>query len=418
MIEELLERFELSADVSAAGRAACQRVDPHAHDAVRDVVHANVLRAFLEEGIAESDLAPAFGYGYDDVARARYESLLTRIFGTERAFARLSLASGTAAIVTTIEACLPNAGRLVCATGRPYDTLRNALVDAPYAAVRRGVQYREVPFDRDDAVDHAELERACARGVDVVFVQRSRGYAPRPSLSARECGAIARTVRNVAPDAFVLVDNCYGELVEATEPTHHGADAVIGSLIKNLGGGLAPGGAYVAGRAEIIERVAARHYAPGLGAAVGPSLGYGRALIQGLFYAPLVVSECLAGLDLAAALFAELGEIVDPRPGDERRDIVQSIRLGTPERLATFARGLQRAMPLNARFAPEPGAVPGYRDPVIMSGGGFIPGATLELSCDAPFRAPFEVYLQGGISRHHVLIGCLMAADALHKESN
>jgi cystathionine beta-lyase family protein involved in aluminum resistance len=417
VIDALLERFEVAPEIATAARAAGERAPSPESAAVRAAVHANVLRAFFDEGLAESDLAPSFGYGYDDVARARYESLLARIFGVERVLARLSLASGTAAIVTTIEACLPAAGRLVCATGRPYDTLRNALVDAPYSAVRRGAEYREVPLGDDDAVDHAELERVCARGVDAVFVQRSRGYAPRPSLSAADCGAIARTVRRVAPDAFVLVDNCYGELVEATEPTHHGVDAVMGSLIKNLGGGIAPAGGYVAGRAEVVERVAARHYAPGLGDAVGPSLGYGRALVQGLFYAPLVVAECLAGLDFAAAFFAELGESVAPLPGAPRTDIVQAIRLGSAVRLKAFARGLQRAMPLNAGFAPEPGSVPGYRDPVIMSGGAFVSGATIELSCDAPLRAPYEVYLQGGTSSHHVMLGCLLAAEALRKES-
>jgi cystathionine beta-lyase family protein involved in aluminum resistance len=194
-------------------------------------------------------------------------------------------------------------------------------------------------------------------------------------------------------------------------------DAVMGSLIKNLGGSLAPGGGYVIGRADVVERVAARHYAPGLGAAVGPTLGFGRAFVQGLFAAPHVVAECLAGLDLAAALFAELGVSVDPLPGSVRSDIVQAIRLGAPAPLIAFARGLQRAMPLDATFAPEPGPVPGYRDPVIMSGGAFVQGATIELSCDAPLRAPFEVYLQGGTSREHVLLGALFAADSVFKDN-
>jgi cystathionine beta-lyase family protein involved in aluminum resistance len=187
----------------------------------------------------------------------------------------------------------------------------------------------------------------------------------------------------------------------------------MGSLIKNLGGGLAPAGGYVAGSADVVERVAARLYAPGLGSALGPTLGFGRTFIQGLFAAPLVVAECLAGLDFAAALFSELGVGVDPLPGGARYDIVQAIRLGSAERVIAFARGLQRAMPVNAGFAPEPGPVPGYPDPVIMSGGAFVSGATIELSCDAPMRAPFEVYLQGGTSRLHVALGALFAASAL-----
>ena len=420
MIETLdafVERFAIDTTVARAARRAVAAVDPDARARVRACVRANVFGAFADEGVAESDLAGTLGYGYDDAARARYESLLARIFGAERALARLSFVSGTHAIVTAIDACLPHEGRLISATGRPYDTLRNAIVDAPFSLVRRGVRYDEVPL-RDGTVDLESLRAACGTGVDVVFVQRSRGYASRRSLSAETCGDVASVVRAAAPDALVLVDNCYGELVDATEPTHHGVDAVMGSLIKNLGGALAPGGGYVIGRGEVVERIAARHYAPGLGDAVGPTLGFGRALVQGLFMAPLVVGECLAGLDLAAAVFAELGEPVDPHAGGARHDIVQAIGLGSPERLIAFARGLQRAMPINARFAPEPGAVPGYPDPVVMSGGAFVGGATIELSCDAPLRPPYEVYLQGGTAREHVLLGTLFAAEALRKESN
>jgi len=417
VIEAILERFPLAPRVAQAARRAFARCDPAARAGVDAAVHANVLHAFTSEGIADSDLAGAYGYGYDDPARARYESLLARIFGAERALARLSFVSGTHAIVAAIDACLPPGGRLVVATGRPYDTLRNALADAPYALARRGAHYEEVAFSEDGEVDFATLGRTCERGADVVFVQRSRGYAPRRSLSALECGTIARAVREAAPHAIVLVDNCYGELVEATEPTHHGVDAVMGSLIKNIGGALAPGGGYVIGRADVVERVAARHYAPGLGTAVGSTLGFGRSLVQGLFTAPQVVAECLAGLEFVSALFEELGERVDPLPGAPRRDIVQAIGLGRSERVIAFARGLQRAMPLNARFAPEPGAVPGYREAVMMSGGAFVNGATIELSCDAPLRSPFEVYVQGGTSRAHAVLGALFAAEMLGKES-
>ncbi len=418
MIDALLARFDVAPAIAEAARRAYARTnDANPREKIDGEVRANVLRAFYDEGIAEHDLAGTFGYGYDDAARGAYESLLARIFGAERVLARLSFVSGTHAIVAALDACLPHAGTLVCATGRPYDTLRNAIAQAPHSLVARGVTYREAPLAPDGTPDLEAIARTCGDGADVVFVQRSRGYASRQSLSAVACGEIARAVRAVAPRALVLVDNCYGELVDATEPTHHGADAVMGSLIKNLGGGLAPAGGYVAGTAEVVERVAARHTAPGLGAAVGPTLGFGRALVQGLFYAPLVVSEVCAGLDFAAALFAELGVGVDPVPGAVRHDIVQALALETPARLLAFARGLQRAMPVNARFAPEPGPVPGYRDPVVMSGGAFVAGATIELSCDAPLRAPFEAYLQGGTSRAHGMLGALLAADALYKES-
>jgi len=416
VIDALLERFAIGPEVARAARAAEARTGERDRS-LRAPIEARVLAAFLDEGASESDLAATYGYGYDDAGRDRYEAILARVLGAERAFARLSFASGTSAIVTAIAACLPQHGRILAATGRPYDTLRNALVDAPYSLVAQGAHYTEVARASTGGADLAAIAKAAASGVDVVFVQRSRGYAPQRSLSAVECGEVARTVRTVAPDAFVLVDNCYGELVEAGEPTHHGADAVMGSLIKNLGGGIAPAGGYVAGRAEVIERVAARHYAPGLGTAVGPSFGFTRELLHGLFRAPLVVGECLAGLDFAAALFEELGFGVDPLPGAARHDIVQAIALGDESKLVAFARGLQRAMPVNARFAPEPGAVPGYPEPVVMSSGAFVSGATIELSCDAPLRAPFEVYLQGGTSRAHVAAGSLFAAQELFKES-
>jgi cystathionine beta-lyase family protein involved in aluminum resistance len=416
MIEALLERFPVASAVARAARAAAARAGD-ADRSARAEIEARVLAAFLEEGVNESDLAATYGYGYDDAGRERYESLLARVLGAERAFARLSFASGTSAIVTAIAACLPPRGRILAATGSPYDTLRNALVDAPHSLVAQGASYAEVPRAANGGADLAAIAAATQDGVDVVFVQRSRGYAPQRSLSSVECGEIARAVHAVAARAFVLVDNCYGELVEASEPTHHGVDAVMGSLIKNLGGGIAPAGGYVAGRGEVIERVAARHYAPGLGSGVGPSFGLTRDLAHGLFLAPLVVGECLAGLDFAAALFEELGFRVDPQPGAVRRDIVQAIALGDAAKLVAFARGLQRAMPVNARFAPEAGPVPGYPGPVVMSGGAFVPGATIELSCDAPLRPPYEVYLQGGSSRVHVAAGALFAAEELCKES-
>jgi cystathionine beta-lyase family protein involved in aluminum resistance len=266
----------------------------------------------------------------------------------------------------------------------------------------------------DGAIDLAAVQNELqARGNATVFIQRSRGYAPRRSLTVGECEAAYATVKNVAPDALVLVDNCYGELVEEREPAEAGADLIMGSLIKNLGGSIAPAGAYVAGRDELVERVAARLYAPGLGAALGPTLGFGRAFIQGLFLAPLVVEQTLRGLDFIAALFDALGYGVDPVAGARRTDIVQAIRLGTARQLERFTAGLQTAMPVNARFTPVPGAVPGYVDPVVMSSGAFVAGATIELSCDAPLRPPYEVYVQGGVLAAHAYLGALFAARAL-----
>jgi cystathionine beta-lyase family protein involved in aluminum resistance len=412
MIDALLGDIAIDERVRDAARRAQPWLERR--DARAVAVRARVLRAFLDEGLAESDLAGTTGYGYDDQARERYESLLARVLRAERVLARLSIVSGTHAIVAGLDALVPAGATLLAANGAPYDTLRHAISTAPYSLVSRGVRYVEVPRTDAGETDHDALAGALrAHRPAVVFVQRSRGYAVRRSLSIDAIAALVAVVRDVHRDAVVFVDNCYGELVEEREPLEAGADVLAGSLIKNLGGGLAPAGGYLAGSAETIERIAARVFAPGIGAGLGPTLGFGRALVQGLFYAPLVVAEALRGLDFAAALFAGLGFAVDPPAGELRTDIVQAIRLGSRARLIAFARGLQRAMPVNARFAPEPGPVPGYLDPVIMSSGSFVSGATIELSCDAPLRSPYEVYLQGGVTAEHAALGAVLAADAV-----
>lgn len=421
MIELLCERFGIGDAVRDAALRAQERVRDVRYEA-QNAVKCNVLAAFLDEGVDESDFAGSTGYGYDDAARDRYEALLARVFGCERALARLSFVSGTHAIVTALAACVPAGRTLLSITGPPYDTLRNAITQAPYNLVAGGISYKEVSLRaaaghssaHDDILDISAIEKELEDPeIAAIFVQRSRGYAPRPSVNLEACERAFAAIKKKRPDVAILVDNCYGELVESREPTHVGADLVMGSLIKNLGGTLAPAGGYVAGRADLVERVAARHYAPGLGDALGPTLGFGRSFIQGLFVAPLVVEQTLRGLDFAAALFDELGYGVDPQPGARRTDIVQAIRLGDAERLICFSQALQTAMPVNARFRPEPGSVPGYVDNVIMSSGAFVGGATIELSCDAPLREPYEVYLQGGMIAEHTMLGALRAAQAL-----
>jgi cystathionine beta-lyase family protein involved in aluminum resistance len=413
MIEEILAGRGVSAAVRDAAETALPRL--LADDPRRRAVRMRVLEAFLAEGVGESDLAGSTGYGYDDAARDRYESLLARVFRAERVLARLSIVSGTHAIVAALDGLVAPGALLLCANGAPYDTLRYALVDAPYSLVARGVRYAEVERTIPGDTDHTALATALRSDPPaVVFVQRSRGYATRRSLSIDAIAQIVATVRANAPDAIVFVDNCYGELVEEREPLEVGADVIAGSLIKNIGGGLAPTGGYVGGSADLIAQISARIFAPGIGAGLGPTLGLGRTLMQGLFYAPLVIGETLRGLDFAASLFALLGYTVDPLPGELRTDIVQAIRLGSREKLIAFARGLQTALPINARFSPEPGPVPGYTDPVIMSSGSFVSGSTIDLSCDAPLRAPWDVYLQGGIVAEHTALGAILAAEAIY----
>ncbi len=400
-------------DIDERVRSAAQVAVPYLScvDPARVAVKMRVIAAFLAEGITESDLAGSTGYGYDDPTRDRYESLLARYFEAEKVLARLSIVSGTHAIVASLDALTRPGETLLCANGAPYDTLHYAITQAPHSLVARGVRYVDVPRTAGGVTDDAALVAAVRRHRPaVMFVQRSRGYAVRRSLSVDDIERTISRVRAVDATLPIVVDNCYGELVEAREPLAAGADLIIGSLIKNIGGGIAPTGGYIAGRADLIDRIATRIYAPGIGAGLGPTLGLGRAFIQGLFYAPLVVGETLRGLNFAAALFAELGFTVDPFPGAARADIVQAIRLGSPERLKAFARGLQRTLPINARFMPEPGAVPGYRDLVIMSGGSFVSGATIELSCDAPLREPYDVYFQGGIMAEHAALGAAVAA--------
>jgi cystathionine beta-lyase family protein involved in aluminum resistance len=413
VIAQLCERFGITGRVRDAALSAHERCAALRYPA-QAAAALNVLEAFLAEGIAESDLAGTTGYGYDDAARERYEAVLARVLGAQRALARLSIVSGTHAIVAALAACTPPSKTLLSISGAPYDTLRNAICGDAYSLVSQGVEYEEVALGPDGGMDLAAVELALrGREIATVFVQRSRGYAPRRALSVAECERAYRLVKATSPETLVLVDNCYGELVEEREPLPSGADLIMGSLIKNLGGSIAPGGGYLAGRREVIERVAARLFAPGIGDALGPTLGFGRAFFQGLFLAPSVVEATLRGLDFFAALFEALGYRVDPVCGATRSDIVQAIGLGSAERLCSFAAGLQSALPVNARFKPEPGSVPGYTDRVVMSSGAFVGGATIELSCDAPLRAPYEVYVQGGVSRAHAYLGALFAARAL-----
>jgi cystathionine beta-lyase family protein involved in aluminum resistance len=414
-INAILDYAECSPEVAHAARAAASMLASR-DTALRARIRMRVVGAFLKEGLAESDLAGTLGYGYDDTARQHYESLLAAVFKGERALARLNFASGTHAILTALAACTGPGETIVCAAGRPYDTLHYALTSAPNSFLEQGIGYAEVALDgRGHFEPGALAETLATTPARTIFVQRSRGYSPRPSMSIAEIEELVNVVRSFSPQARIIVDNCYGEFVEEREPLEVGADAIAGSLIKNVGGGLAPAGGYVIGRKEIVERTATRLYAPGLRDALGSTLGFGRALLQGLFSAPALVDESLRGLDFAATLFSELGFNVEPLGGAPRTDTVQAITLGHPEALIAFARGLQRVLPVNARFAPEPGPVPGYVDPVIMSSGAFIAGSTAELSCDAPLRPPFQVYLQGGTLAEHVALGAISAADAVMK---
>src|SRR5579864_585045 len=413
-LREAAAPFGFASEVLTAAEAALDSVrgvwEQRDADSLR--ISAKIVRCFAAARLTDAHLAGTTGYGYHDAGRDAYEKLLAQIFGAEAAFARLQFASGTHAIVAAAHAMLGPAGRLVSLSGAPYDTLRMALV-APLERDARGglARYREAAWDSGDMPDAYSVAAVVRDQPDVAFIQRSRGYASRPALSIAHIEALIAQVRQSSPGTLVMVDNCYGELVELREPCEVGADVVVGSLIKNPGGGLAPGGAYVAGRAALVDRIADAVFAPGLGRKVGPTYEAMRWLLAGLHRAPRAVAESLKILDFAAALFEQLGYAVDPVPGAPRADIIQAIALGSPARLTAFSEGLQAMMPVNPHARPEPGDVPGYADRVLMAVGGFIGGSTMELSCDAPLREPYQVYLQGGLDVAHGVLACMNAAS-------
>lgn len=409
-----LGSFGLPPATVRAALDACETAAPAwaARDANAVALTAKTVRAFAEQGLTDAHLQSTVGYGYHDFGREAYEAILARLMDAESSLARVQLVSGTQAIVQSIAALAGPDGVVCSLTGTPYDTLRLALTDHPMALRPGGAGYVEADWAPGAPLGSAVLAALADRPA-VAFIQRSRGYASRPSASIGEIARLVAACRRARRDCAIVVDNCYGELVEAREPCAVGADLVVGSLIKNPGGGMAPTGAYVAGTHAAVERVAEHVFAPGLGSRIGPSLDSMRPLYAGLHRAPKAVAESLKTMDFAAALFERLGYEVDPRCGAPRTDIIQAIRLGAREPVERFAHGLQRMLPVNSRARPEPGPVPGYADPVIMAGGAFVTGSTLELSCDAPMREPYEVYLQGGMDLVHGIIAVASAAGAL-----
>lgn len=414
-IERVLRGFEFPAQVTTEALAAADSVAPawRARDDEAMLVSAKVIRAFAGAGITDAHLQSTVGYGYHDFGRESYEAILAGLMGAQSAIARPQLTSGTQAIVACVASLAGANGGFCSLTGRPYDTLRLALCDHPRSLWRNGTGYEEVAWAPGAGLDEGPAADALRRKPAVVFIQRSRGYAVRQSASIDEIARLVSIVRRECSGAAIVVDNCYGEFVELREPCDVGADAAVGSLIKNPGGGMATTGAYVAGSRAVVEQLAERVFAPGIGAGIGPSLDAMRWMYAGLHRAPRTVAESLKVMDFAAALFGRLGFEVDPLPGAPRTDIIQAIRLRSPDKVKRFAAGLQRMLPVNARAAPEPGPVPGYADPVIVAGGAFVTGSTIELSCDAPLREPFEVYLQGGMDVAHGVLAVTSAAAAV-----
>lgn len=375
-----------------------------------------VLAAFQTHRVAEGDFVGTTGYGYDDIGRDKLERIYADIFGTEDALVRLQFVNGTHAITSALFGCLRPGDTLVSAVGAPYDTMLGVIgvVDkGPGSLKEYGVNYCEVPL-LNNAPDKKGLAEAVKqKGVKAVLLQRSRGYATRASLSVETIGELCAVIREANPKVNILVDNCYGEFVEELEPTQVGADLVVGSLIKNPGGGLAPTGGYLAGRRDLIEGAAARLTAPGIGKECGCTLGHDRSLYQGLFLAPHVTAQAVKTALFAARLMEKLGFEVDPKSTDIRHDIIQMLHLRNPEAVKRFCRGIQSGSPVDSYVTPEPWDMPGYDSQVIMAAGAFNQGSSIELSCDAPMREPYTVYLQGGLTYESGKLGILLAAQAL-----
>lgn len=381
-------------------------------DRIRHANQKKVLQAFRDHHIGEQHFAGTTGYGHGDLGREALEAVFARIFGTETALVRQQFASGTHALAVALFGCLKPGDELLSIAGAPYDTLEEVIGlrgEHQGSLMDWGVTYRQLDLTPEGRVDMAAIPDVLAPETRVVTIQRSRGYDWRPSLTVSEIGAIIARIKAARPDVICFVDNCYGEFTETQEPPEVGADLIAGSLIKNPGGGIVPMGGYVAGRADLVHRAACRLTAPGIGREGGASLDMNRLLFQGLFLAPNVVAEALKGATLAARLFHDLGYPTDPAWDAPRTDIIQAIKLGTPEKLVALCRGVQEWSPVHSYVRPEPDVVPGYADDVVMAGGTFIEGSTLELSADGPLREPYVAYLQGGLTYSH----CRIALEAV-----
>ena len=384
-------------------------------DQVAEFNQAKVIAAMQKNRVNATHFNLSTGYGYDDEGRDNLERVYADCFGAEAALVRPQITCGTHALALALGANLLPGDELLSPVGGPYDTLEEVIGirPSPCSLKEYGVSYRQVDLLPDGGFDYDGIRAAINEKTRLITIQRSKGYATRPSYSVEEIGKLIAFCKECKPDVLCMVDNCYGEFVETQEPTNVGADMVVGSLIKNLGGGLAPTGGYICGRKSCIERCAYRLSAPGLGREVGANLGLLTSFYQGLFLAPTVVSSAVRGAVFAAACYEKRGFRVVPGSGETRRDIIQAVELGSREAMVAFCKGIQSAAPVDSYVTPEPWAMPGYESDVIMAAGAFVQGASIELSADGPIRPPYAVYFQGGLTWFHAKLGILMSIQKL-----
>ena len=386
-------------------------------DRTAEINTRKVMGAFQDQRVSEACFAGTTGYGYDDLGRETLDRIYAQIFGTEAALVRTQFVNGTHALCCAMFALSDPGETVLAVTGEPYDTLRCAIGisgDGVGSLRYYGIGYRQVELSQDGRPDLDAIRKAASDPkVTGVMLQRSRGYADRPALTIEDIRSICSAVRSVNPGAHIMVDNCYGEFTDVLEPTEVGADIIAGSLIKNPGGGIAPTGGYIAGKKELVDRAALRLTTPGIGGECGSTLGVNRLLFQGLFLAPHTVAQALKTAVFCAAMMDELGIGSSPKYNEKRSDIIQMVKLGSAERMKQFCLGIQAGAPVDSYVTPEPWAMPGYDDEVIMAAGAFIQGSSIELSADGPMREPYIAYMQGGLTYESGKLGIMMAVSAM-----
>jgi cystathionine beta-lyase family protein involved in aluminum resistance len=415
--QEMYEQLGISPKVLAFGEQILEQLKERFEkiDDMAELNQAKVLHAMQENRVSAACFAGTTGYGHDDLGRDTLEKVYASCFHTEAALVRPHITCGTHALAIALSANLLPGDELLSPVGKPYDTLEEVIGirESKCSLKEYGVSYRQVDLLPDGSFDYENIKKAINDKTKLVTIQRSKGYQMRPSFSVKQIGELIAFVKSIKPDVLVMVDNCYGEFVEDREPSDVGADMIVGSLIKNPGGGLAPIGGYICGTQECVDRCAYRLSAPGLGQDVGASLSVMTALYQGFFLAPTVVSSALKGAIFAANIYEKLGFHVVPNATESRHDVIQSVELGSEEAMLAFAQGIQAAAPVDSYVTPIPYPIPGYNCDVIMAAGAFVQGSSIELSADGPIREPYAVYFQGGLTWAHAKLGILMSLQKL-----
>ena len=377
-----------------------------------------VIKAMQDEKVAEMNLSGTTGYGYNDDGRDTLEKIYSDIFKTEDALVRPQIICGTRALNVALSSNLRPGDELLSPVGKPYDTMDEIIGIRPSkgSLAEYGITYAQVDLLPDGGFDYEGIKNAINERTKLVTIQRSKGYASRPTLSVERIGELISFIKSIKPDVICMVDNCYGEFVERIEPSEVGADMIVGSLIKNPGGGLAPCGGYIAGKKECVEQAAYRLSSPGLGKEVGATLGVNQSFYQGLFLSPVVVAGALKGAIFAANVYEKAGFVVRPDGSEPRYDIIQAVELGSADGLLAFCKGIQAAAPVDSFVTPEPWPMPGYDSDVIMAAGAFVQGSSIELSADGPLKEPYSVFFQGGLTWYHAKLGIMMSVQKMFEK--